>query len=46
MQLLKDSRANWYGKKAFSYLYWTALLPGRHLGESSMPFCGKDVEHE
>ena len=46
MALLKDTRMNWYGKKAFGFLYWNALLPGKHMGESAMPFCGKHVGME
>ncbi len=46
MSLLKDTKMNWYGKKAFGWLYWNALLPGRHLGDSTMPFCGKYVDKD
>ncbi|HZD60972.1 MAG TPA: hypothetical protein VE439_11060 [Anaerolineae bacterium] len=46
MSLLKDTKMNWYGKKAFGWLYWNALLPGRDLGDSPMPWCGKYVDKE
>jgi len=35
MRLLKESRINHFGKLAFRWLYWNALLPGRSLPVSS-----------
>jgi sulfide:quinone oxidoreductase len=31
LKLLKESRLNHFGKLGFRWLYWNALLPGRHL---------------
>jgi sulfide:quinone oxidoreductase len=31
LSLLKESRANHWGKLGFEWLYWNALLPGRRL---------------
>ena len=42
MRLLKESRANHFGKLAFRHFYWNALLPGRPLGlPSQMSMAGK-----
>lgn len=46
MSLLQDTKMNWYGKKAFSWLYWNALLPGRDMGDSPMQWCGKYIDKE
>ena len=35
MQLLKESRINHWGKLAFRWMYWNALLPGRPLPVST-----------
>lgn len=35
MALLKESRINHWGKRAFRWLYWNALLPGRTLPVST-----------
>jgi len=35
MSLLRESRFNHLGKLAFRWLYWNALLPGRHLPVST-----------
>jgi sulfide:quinone oxidoreductase len=35
MRLLKESRINHFGKLAFRWLYWNALLPGRTLPVST-----------
>ena len=35
MTLLKESRINHWGKLAFRWLYWNALLPGRTLPVST-----------
>lgn len=43
LPLLKESRLNHVGKRAFEWLYWHALLPGRELPgiSSAMPERGK-----
>jgi sulfide:quinone oxidoreductase len=42
MSLLKESRLNHFGKLAFRWLYWNALLPGRTLPVSTrMSMTGK-----
>jgi sulfide:quinone oxidoreductase len=43
LPLLKESRANHFGKLAFEWLYWHGLLPGRDVPgiASAMPQHGK-----
>jgi sulfide:quinone oxidoreductase len=42
--LLKESKANWYGKLAFEPLYWNVLLDGKHLGmPPTLVMAGKEV---
>ena len=44
MSLLKESRMNHFGKLAFRWLYWNALLPGRPLPVSTrMSMWGKHL---
>ncbi len=46
LPLLKESRLNHLGKRAFEQLYWHALLPGRDLPgiTSTMPKSGKHLD--
>jgi len=40
--LLKETRANWYGKLGFEWLYWNVVLPGRStLLPPTMSMAGK-----
>ncbi|ABB22959.1 type III sulfide quinone reductase, selenoprotein subtype [Pelodictyon luteolum] len=42
--LLKETKANWWGKLAFEPLYWNVLLGGRHLGmPPTLVMAGKEV---
>ena len=42
--LLNETKANWYGKLGFEWLYWNVLLAGRHLGMSpTLVMAGKEV---
>jgi sulfide:quinone oxidoreductase len=42
--LLKETKANWYGKLAFEPLYWNVLLNGKHLGmPPTLVMAGKQV---
>jgi sulfide:quinone oxidoreductase len=42
--LLKETKANWYGKLAFEPLYWNVLLDGKHLGmPPTLVMAGKEV---
>ena len=42
MSLLKETRANHYGKMAFRWIYWNVLLPGRSMPVSThMSMVGK-----
>jgi sulfide:quinone oxidoreductase len=42
--LLKETKANWYGKLGFEWLYWNVLLAGRHLGmPPTLVMAGKEV---
>ncbi len=42
--LLKETKANWYGKLGFESLYWNVLLAGRHLGmPPTLVMAGKEV---
>ncbi|WP_240677829.1 hypothetical protein [Actinacidiphila soli] len=47
LPLLKESRLNHLGKRAFQWLYWNRLLPGRDLPGigSAMPRRGKTHQH-
>lgn len=43
MSLLRESTINHFGKLAFRWIYWNALLPGRHLPVSNrMSMKGKE----
>jgi sulfide:quinone oxidoreductase len=43
MDLLKETRANHLGKKAFRWIYWNVLLPGRPIPlPAAMSMAGKD----
>jgi sulfide:quinone oxidoreductase len=45
-RLLAETRANHWGKKAFRWIYWHVLLPGRPLPlPSHMSMTGKQLEH-
>lgn len=46
LPLLKESRANHWGKLAFSSIYWHVLLPGRDIPgmANRMPLAGKRLE--
>ncbi|RMG13137.1 MAG: NAD(P)/FAD-dependent oxidoreductase [Planctomycetota bacterium] len=45
--LLEESRRNHWGKLAFHWLYWNALLPGRPLPvEARMSLTGKELPQE
>jgi sulfide:quinone oxidoreductase len=45
--LLKEARMNHWGKRAFEWLYWHALLPGRYLPvPSQMSMTGKILPTE
>jgi sulfide:quinone oxidoreductase len=48
MTLLDESRVNHAGKKAFPWVYWNLLLPGRHLPlPTDMSMAGKhDPTHD
>jgi len=42
--LLKETKANWYGKLGFEWLYWNVLLAGKHLGmPPTLVMAGKEV---
>ncbi len=42
--LLKETKANWYGKIGFEWLYWNVLLAGRHLGmPPTLVMAGKEI---
>ncbi len=42
--LLNETKANWYGKLGFEWLYWNVLLAGRHLGmPPTLVMAGKEV---
>ena len=42
--LLKETKANWYGKLGFEWLYWNVLLAGRHLGmPPTLVMAGKEI---
>ena len=42
--LLTETRANWYGKLGFEWLYWNVLLAGRHLGmPPTLVMAGKEI---
>jgi sulfide:quinone oxidoreductase len=44
MSLLRESRINHFGKLAFRWIYWNALLPGRHIPVSNrMSMKGKEI---
>ena len=46
LPLLKESRLNHWGKVTLQYLYWHALIAGRHIPgiKSKMPTAGKRFE--
>jgi sulfide:quinone oxidoreductase len=45
MTLLGESRANHAGKKAFKWIYWNVLLPGRPMFlPAEMTMAGKELE--
>ncbi len=42
--LLKETKANWYGKLGFEWLYWNVLLAGKHLGmPPTLVMAGKEI---
>jgi len=42
--LLQETKANWYGKLGFEWLYWNVLLAGKHLGmPPTLVMAGKEV---
>lgn len=42
--LLNETKANWYGKLGFEWLYWNVLLAGKHLGmPPTLVMAGKEV---
>ena len=44
MSLLKETRANHFGKLAFRWIYWNILLPGRSMPVTThMSMVGKTV---